>query len=75
MRLEVKNEDVFTVPGKNHFGVGGTSSYTLAYSSDGVKWTNWSEATPANENLIVSNCPANFLWKLVGHSGTVWVTY
>ena len=76
MRIKVKDEEMFQVPGANHFGIGAsTNGYTLNYSSDGSTWTAWTAATPANENTIVANCPANFCWKLAGNSGDVWVTY
>lgn len=45
------------------------SGYTLAYSADGVHFTQYDEATPAGENLIVNGC-VPFMWfKLVGNTG------
>lgn len=51
------------------------SGYTLAYSADGASYTNYSEATPANEVLIVNGVANNMYFKLVGNSGDVTVVW
>lgn len=57
---------------KNQFMVGPSASgYTLAYSADGVNFTNYSEATPANENLIVNGAMQYGFFKLVGNTEEV----
>lgn len=51
------------------------SGYTLAYSNNGSDYTNYSESTPANENLLVNGVPNNVFWKLVGNTSTVQVSW
>lgn len=47
--------------------------YHLAYSADGVHYTNWEDAVPAGEELLVT-CPPGCVWyKLVGNKSTVTV--
>lgn len=51
------------------------SGYTLAYSADGIGWTNYTESTPANEVHIINGVANNMYWKLVGNSGDVTVVW
>lgn len=52
-----------------------TSGYTLAYSADGIGYTNYSEATPANEVLIVNGVGNNMFFKAVGNTDSITITY
>ena len=54
-----------------------TDSYTLNYSADGVTWTAWGEATPAGDNLIVTNAVTGMYFKCVGlgASTKISITY
>lgn len=53
---------------KETFCIAGTSSgYTLAYSANKVNWTEWTESTPANEELIVNGVVPYMWFKLVGN--------
>ena len=71
MQIKVLDEERFKVV-KNQFMVGPSANgYTLAYSADGVNFTNYSEATPAGENLIVNGFMQYGWAKLVGNSGEV----
>lgn len=45
-----------------------TSGYTLAYSANGIDYTAYSTATPANETLLVCNAPKNVFWMLSGNT-------
>ena len=73
MQITVNGERKFKVL-KDQFMVGPSASgYTLAYSADGVNFTNYTEATPANENLIVNGFMMYGWAKLVGNSGEVEV--
>lgn len=73
--MKVEKEQVFGIP-TTSFGVSAsTSGYTLAYSADGETWTNYTEATPANEVLIVNGTPKGFSFKLVGNTDTVYIQY
>ena len=47
------------------------SGYTFAYSGDGVVYTEYSDATPANETLIVNGLAFGTYVKLVGNEGEV----
>lgn len=49
--------------------------YTLAYSADGINYTNYTEATPANETLIVNGVNKGEYFKLVGNASEVIVNY
>ena len=75
MRIKVNGEDAFQVLAHS-FGVSPSSEgYTLQYSADGINYTDWAEATPANENLFVINVPKFSFFKLDGNSSDVTVIY
>lgn len=71
----VTGEKPFSVP-TNSFGIGASESgYTLAYSADGVTYTEWTEETPAGENCFVVGLPKMCYYKLVGNTGDVKVQW
>ena len=71
MQIKVLDQERFKVA-KNQFIVGPSANgYTLAYSADGVNFTEYTEATPAGENLIVNGVPQYAWCKLVGNEGEV----
>lgn len=73
MKIIVSDEQVFKVA-KNQVAIGPSASgYTLAYSADGVNFTEYSTATPASENLIVNGVVQYSYLKLVGNEGEVVV--
>lgn len=75
MRIKVNGEDAFQVLAHS-FGVSPSSEgYTLQYSADGINYTDWEEATPANENLFVINVPKYTFFKLDGNSSDVIIVY
>lgn len=75
MRIKVNGEDAFQVLAHS-FGVSPSSEgYTLQYSADGITYTDWEEATPANENLFVINVPKYTFFKLDGNSSDVIIVY
>lgn len=48
--------------------------YTLQYSADGSSFTDWNEATPSGETLIVTGIPLLPLyWRLRGNNSEVTV--
>lgn len=51
------------------------SGYTLNYSGDGITWTQHSEATPANEDLIVNGIAWGTYIKLVGNTSEVVINF
>ena len=58
------------------FGVSPSENgYTLEYSADGYDYTEWEEATPADENLFVINVPKCAYFRLKGNSGEVTVCF
>ena len=67
MRILLSKEEAKQI-GAHSFSVAPTSAgFTIAYSADGINFTNYSEATPANEVLLVNGAPKNVFWKLVGN--------
>lgn len=71
MQIQVNGEQKFKVV-KDQFMVGPSASgYTLAYSANGVDFTEYSEETPAGENLIVNGFMQYGWAKLVGNTGEV----
>lgn len=73
----------FTVSGQNPFQVNShsfaispsTESYTLAYSADGISYTNYSESTPIGENLFVNGVPKGCFFRLMNNQSEVTITY
>lgn len=51
------------------------SGYTFAYSGDGEVYTEYSQETPAGENLIVNGLAFGTYVKLVGNEGEVQISY
>ena len=51
--------------------------YTLNYSATGLdgEWTAYSEATPANENLIINGMAWGTFIKLDGNASEVTINY
>lgn len=67
MKVLISGEEPFKSQ-RDSFGVGPTSNgYTLSYSVDKETWTDYAEATPANENLIVNGCPVYMWFRLTNN--------
>ena len=49
--------------------------YTLNYSANGTEYTAWTEATPANETLVVNSIAKSMWFKLSGNNSEVSITY
>lgn len=70
MQVKVSGETPFKVL-KDKVAIGPTTNgYTIAYGVDGVNFTAYSEATPANENLIVTGLQQYMWLKLSGNTDT-----
>lgn len=71
-KVTVHGEEVFRAQ-KSQFAVAPTSAgYTVAYSANGVDFTNDTDAVvPANENLIYNGCMTYGYYKLVGNTDDV----
>lgn len=75
MVFKITGEEEFSVL-SHSFGVSQSESgYTLNYSSDGLSWTQYGEATPANEDLFVNGVPYGSYFKLVGNTSEVQIIY
>lgn len=51
------------------------AGYTLQYSADGVNFSDWEEATPANETLVVNNIAKGMFFRLDGNASKIVITY
>lgn len=51
------------------------SGYVLNYSGDGISWTEFSDAVPANEDLICNGVAWGTFIKLVGNTSEVTISY
>lgn len=49
--------------------------YTFQYSADGVNYTNWDSATPANENCMVVGLAYGSYIRLSGNASEVVINY
>ena len=75
MKIKKHGEEPFSIL-KNTFAISPSKSgYTLAYSADGQNSTNVDKATPANENLIVTNVPEEIYFKCVGNTDEIIIKY
>lgn len=52
-----------------------SEGYTLAYSADGINFTEYTDATPADENLIVNGVAKGMWFQLVGNASDVVINY
>ena len=71
-KITVHGEEVFRAQ-KSQFAVAPTSAgYTVAYSADGLNFTNDTDAVvPANENLVYLGSMQYGYYKLVGNADDV----
>lgn len=75
-QLKINGEQPFQLSSAHSFSVSPSSEgYTLQYSADGISYTDWDEATPANETLFVINVPKNTYYKLSGNGSQVVVSF
>jgi hypothetical protein len=73
---EVIGEAPFQILNSHSFSVSNSESgYTLMYSTDGREYTAWSEATPANECLVVNSIANGMFFYLSGNTSTVTIVY
>lgn len=73
-KITVHGEEVFRAQ-RDQFAVAPTSAgYTVAYSANGVDFTNDSDAqVPADENLVYLGAMTYGFYKLVGNEDNVEV--
>ena len=75
MTLKISGETPFQVTAHSCAISPSEQGYTLQYSADGVNYTSWSEATPANENTIVNGLAWGTYLRLSGNTSEVVITY
>ena len=75
MYKEISGETAFQVESHSFSVSPSESGYTLQYSANGREWTDYSEAVPANETLIVNGCAFGQYIKLSGNTGLVTIIY
>ena len=75
MTVKISGETAVQVQAHSFVVSQSESGYNLNYSGDGVNWTAYSEATPANEDLIVNGVAWGTYIKLVGNTGEVTINW
>lgn len=75
MKVKITGEQPFQINCHSFAVSPSAEGYTLQYSADGVNYTDWDEATPANENLFVINVPKFTYYKLKGNGSLVSIIY
>lgn len=73
--LKITGEQPFQVNAHSFIASPSATEYTFAYSADGKTYTNYTQSTPANENLIVFGVAFGTYCKLVGASGEIEIRY
>ena len=75
MTIKITGEESFQVRAHSCSISPSEQGYTLQYSADGINYTSWSEATPANENLIVNGIAWDTYLRLSGNTSEVVINY
>lgn len=73
--MTVKAEAIFRVNATSFAVSPSKEGYTLNYSANGTDWTAYKDATPANENLVVTNVPFGMWYKLVGNNSDLKINF
>ena len=74
-RSKVKGEETFQILAHSFAVTPSAEGYTLNYSANGVEYTAWEEATPANEVLVVNGVAKLMYFKLVGNQSDVEINF
>ena len=74
-RLKIKGEQPFQILAHSFAVTPSAEGYTLNYSANGVEYTAWEEATPANEVLVVNGVAKLMYFKLVGNASDVEINF
>lgn len=73
--MTIQGEQVFSTP-TGYFSISPSSEgYTLNYSADGEHFTAYSDATAANDNLLICGFPKNTYYKCVGNNSTLEINW
>lgn len=74
-KIKVNSENAFQVLAHSFSVSPSQSGYILQYSTNGVDFTSYEEATPSNENLIVNGIAKGMYFKLKNNVGDVYIQY
>lgn len=74
-RIKITGEQPFQVLATSFAVSPSAEGYTLNYSANGVQYTPWEEATPADENLVVNGVAKMMYFKLIGNASDVDINY
>lgn len=74
-RIKVNGENAFQVLAHSFAISPSSEGYTLQYSANGIDYTDWEEATPANETLVVNGVAKLMFFKLKGNNSNVDINY
>lgn len=67
MKQKIESNPSFQVLSHSFSVSPSSQEYTLQYSANGIDWTDYEEAIPADENLIVNDCAYGQFIKLDGY--------
>lgn len=68
MKQKIESNPSFQVLSHSFSVSPSSQEYTLQYSADGINWTDYEEAIPADENLVVVDCAYGQYIKLDGYA-------
>ena len=74
-RIKITGEQPFQILATSFAISPSAEGYTLNYSANGVEYTAWEEATPANEVLVVNGVAKLMYFKLVGNASELDINY
>ena len=75
MQLKINGSNPFQIRAHSFTVSPSAEGYTLEYSADGINYTAYEEAVPANETLIVNGVAYEQYIRLNGNNSEVTVTY
>lgn len=76
MIKEITGEQPFSILNNGCSISPSEEEYTLQYSADGKKYTDWKESTPIGETLIITGLPLlPMYFRLKGNNSTVTINY
>lgn len=73
--MTVQGEKPFSVVAHSLAISPSAQGYTLQYSADGIGWTSYPDAIPANEVLVINGIPRNLFLKCVGNTDELTITF
>lgn len=74
-KIKINGEKPFQILAHSFSVSPSASGYTLQYSANGKDYTDWSENTPANENLVVNGIAKFMYFRLKNNTSEVDIQY